>query len=110
MACNLSNEGSLTQTVTHTGRRKHVLSRLAPYALALMFALWGLRGISNTNLYSDAPNHLMNGALLADLIRSGEFTSPLQYAKNYYSRLPATTIPFHPPMFPAFESLFFLAF
>jgi len=105
---NLSSEAQPDRQAPRVRRGAGLLLRVAPYALALLFAVWGLRGVTTKNLYSDAPNHLMNGALIADLIRHGEILNPILYAKAYYSRLPATTIPFHPPMFPAFESLFFL--
>jgi hypothetical protein len=82
---------------------------LLPWVLALFFGVLGMRGIS-PNLYSDAPNHLMNGALIADWIRSGQLARPIDFAFDYYGRFPAITIPFHPPVFPAIEGLFFLVF
>jgi hypothetical protein len=80
------------------------------WILSLFFGLLGLRGLSVRDLHSDAPNHLLNGALIADWIRSGQWADPVGFAIDYYGRLPATTIPFHPPGFPAIEGLFFLIF
>jgi len=86
-------------------------ARFAPFALALFFALWGLRGISfNHVVDSDAARHAMNGVFIHDLLRAGQIASPIEFGKSYYSRLPALSMPYHPPLFPAIESLFFFAF
>jgi 4-amino-4-deoxy-L-arabinose transferase-like glycosyltransferase len=82
-----------------------------PWLLALFFALWGLRGIETGNIVdTDAARHAMNGAFLHDLVRDGEFASPMQYAKAYYGRYPALSLPYHPPLFPLVESVFFFGF
>jgi 4-amino-4-deoxy-L-arabinose transferase-like glycosyltransferase len=49
----------------------------------------------------------MNGAFVYDMVRSGHIIHPITYAKEYYGHLPALTMPYHPPMFPVIESLFF---
>ncbi len=83
---------------------------LVPYLLALMFAAWGLRGARTCDIVdTDAARHAMNGAFLHDLIRDAEFTRAAEYAKEYYSRLPALSMPYHPPLFPLVESLAFFA-
>jgi 4-amino-4-deoxy-L-arabinose transferase-like glycosyltransferase len=82
-----------------------------PWLLALFFALWGLRGIETGNIVdTDAARHAMNGAFLHDMVREGELTSPVQYAKAYYGRYPALSLPYHPPLFPLVESVFFFGF
>jgi len=82
-----------------------------PYALAAAFALWSLRGASNLNIAdTDAARHFMNGAFLHDLIASGRVMHPIQFGKEYYGHLPALSMPYHPPLFPGIESLFFLVF
>ena len=53
---------------------------------------------------------MMNGALLYDMFRAGKIFDPVKFAVSYYSRLPATSMPFHPPFFPLVESLFYAAF
>lgn len=84
------------------------LIRVFLYLLALFFAFWGLRGISCNNIVeTDAARHAMNGAFIYDLIRNGELLSPIAYGKFYYSRLPALSLPYHPPVFPVIESFFF---
>jgi len=80
----------------------------APYVLALFFAIWGLRGVSRTDvIYADAARHAMNGAFVYDMVRGGHITHPIEYAKEYYAHLPGLSMPYHPPLFPVVESLFF---
>ena len=52
----------------------------------------------------------MNGVFLHDLVRDGMLLHPVEYGRRYYSRLPALSIPYHPPLFPAVEALFFSVF
>ncbi|HWR50160.1 MAG TPA: glycosyltransferase family 39 protein [Bryobacteraceae bacterium] len=95
----------------HDQKRPAGVLYLLPWLLALFFALWGLRGIQNGNIIdTDAARHAMNGAFLHDLVRDGEFTRPMQYAKAYYGRYPALSLPYHPPLFPLVESVFFFGF
>ncbi len=105
---------------TVTSEREHAVvqptekTRLpvwVPYLLALLFAAGALRHsgpwvITDT----DAARHAMNGAFLYDMVRLGHVTHPILYAKEYYGRLPALSMPFHPPGFPAMEALFFAIF
>jgi hypothetical protein len=82
-----------------------------PYLLALFFSLWSLRGAgSNGVTETDAARHAMNGAFIYDLVRTGHLLQPIAYAKAYYGRLPALSMPFHPPVFPAIEAVFFAIF
>jgi hypothetical protein len=82
-----------------------------PYILALFFALASLRGVGSGCITdTDAARHFLNGAFLHDMIASGQLTRPLAYSKFYYSHLPAISIPYHPPLFPAIEALFFFVF
>jgi 4-amino-4-deoxy-L-arabinose transferase-like glycosyltransferase len=100
--------------VAATGKpemRLRALTTLVPYALALFFALWGLRGLaSHTPVDTDAARHAMNGVFLGDFLRHGNLLHPVAFARSYYSRYPALSMPYHPPLFPAFEALFFLGF
>ena len=92
-------------------RAKSRPQALLPYALAAVFALWSLRGASNVNIAdTDAARHFMNGAFLHDLIAGGRVLHPIQFGKEYYGHLPALSMPYHPPLFPAIEALFFLVF
>jgi len=82
-----------------------------PYVLAAAFALWSLRGAGNGSIAdTDAARHFMNGAFVHDLIAGGHMRRPIEFAKEYYGRLPALSMPFHPPLFPAIEALFFFVF
>jgi hypothetical protein len=79
-----------------------------PYLLALFLAIWPLRDIRNASVTeTDSARHAMNGAFIYDLVRTGHLLHPIQYAKDYYGRLPALSMPFHPPVFPAIEALFY---
>ncbi len=81
---------------------------LVPFLLALAIVLWGLRGARTSDIVdTDAARHAMNGALLLDMARDGGVTHPVQYTKAYYSRYPAISIPYHPPLFPLAEALAF---
>jgi hypothetical protein len=83
-------------------------TRFVPYVLALFFALWSLRGVGANNVMNtDGVRHAMNGAFLYDWVRSGHLAHPIDYGKFYYGRLPALSLPYHPPLFPAIESVFF---
>jgi len=84
---------------------------LIPILLALFFALWGLRGVGGSSIAEDdAPRHALNGAFLLDMVRQHQFEHPVQYGYWYYSRLPALSLPYHPPLFPAFEALVYSVF
>jgi 4-amino-4-deoxy-L-arabinose transferase-like glycosyltransferase len=84
------------------------VARYAPWLLALFFMLWALRGIEANNVVdTDAARHAMNGAFIWDMVRNGQVTHPIEYGRYYYGRLPALSLPYHPPVFPAAESLFF---
>jgi 4-amino-4-deoxy-L-arabinose transferase-like glycosyltransferase len=81
------------------------------WILALAFAGWCLTGVGKPSLVdTDAARHAMNGVFLLDLVRSGGIAHPIQYAERYYSRYPAISIPYHPPLFPACEALLFWIF
>ena len=85
--------------------------RWAPWLLALFFAVWSMRTVGTNNIVdTDAARHAMNGAFIRDLVASGQITHPIQYGKYYYGHLPALSLPFHPPLFPAIESIFFWIF
>jgi 4-amino-4-deoxy-L-arabinose transferase-like glycosyltransferase len=87
------------------------LSICAPYLLALLFFGLALYGVNRTDIVdTDAARHAMNGAFLYDLIRTGHLLHPITYAKAYYSQLPALSMPFHPPLFPSIEAIFFALF
>ena len=85
--------------------------RAAPLAFALLFALLALRGAGGNNVVdTDAARHAMNGAFLYDALRHGQVLHPGAYGRYYYGRLPALSMPYHPPLFPAVEALFYAVF
>src|ERR1035438_4162219 len=82
-----------------------------PYLLALLFFGLALYRVNQTDIVdTDAARHAMNGAFIYDLIRTGHLVHPVAYAKAYYRQLPSLSMPFHPPLFPAIEALFFAVF
>ena len=98
------------KTVYRTGSQRACLFFL-PVALALFFSLWGLRGVSHTDIVEiDAARHAMNGVFLHDLVRLHKIAHPVNFSRYYYAHFPSLSIPYHPPLFPAIESLFFLGF
>jgi hypothetical protein len=87
------------------------LAAWAPVLLAVFFSFSALRGVGSTNVVdTDGARHGMNGAFIYDLVRTGNLTRPIEYAKEYYGHLPALSMPFHPPLFPAIEAVFFAIF
>jgi hypothetical protein len=60
--------------------------------------------------FMDAPKHALNGALIHDYLKNGDLTHPIDFAKRFYSRFPAITIPFHPPFSAVMEAAFYAVF
>lgn len=84
------------------------LAIAAPLLLALLMAGLGLRNVSGGNaVFSDASRHAMNGVMIYDFLRSGDYGDPLAFAKEYYQTYPATSLPYHAPLLPMIEALFF---
>jgi 4-amino-4-deoxy-L-arabinose transferase-like glycosyltransferase len=87
------------------------IATLAPYLLALFFCILALRGVTKTDVVdTDAARHAMNGAFIYDLVRTGHIRHPGDYGMYYYGHLPALSMPYHPPVFPLIESVFFALF
>ena len=101
--------GTRVVTIQRTGKSLLQSERLLwfiPLLLALFFALWGLRGAAGSSIADDdGPRHALNGAFVFDLVRHAQLAHPVQYGYWYYSRLPALSLPYHPPVFPVFEAL-----
>ena len=79
--------------------------------LAVLFGIWSLRGVNGSSIADyDSPRHALNGAFILDLFRHGKLLHPVHFGYWYYSRLPALSLPYHPPVFPAIEALAFALF
>ena len=94
----------------NTPARPGRMAWLLPVGLAILIGGWALRAWNLLNLTSDAPNHLLNGALIHDWIASGNWRHPIRFTSWFYSHLPAVTIPYHPPLFALLEAAFFTLF
>jgi hypothetical protein len=91
--------------------RSSLLPKLVPYLLALFFLMWALRQVSAGNAVdTDAARHALNGAFIHDLVKNGSVIHPYDFGLHYYARLPALSLPYHPPLFPAAEALLFSIF
>ncbi|MBV8847424.1 MAG: glycosyltransferase family 39 protein [Bryobacterales bacterium] len=96
---------------TKASARRFGFAALAPYILGLYFACSAMWGFWKTDIIdTDAARHAMNGAFIYDLVRTGHLLHPVEYAEQYYGHLPALSMPYHPPLFPAIEALFFAIF
>lgn len=84
------------------------MTRITPWLLGAVVCVLSIRGAWDGGiLETDAARHVMNGAFIHDLLRDGGFRHPVRYAELYYSRLPALSLPYHPPLFPALEAVAF---
>jgi Dolichyl-phosphate-mannose-protein mannosyltransferase len=52
----------------------------------------------------------MNGVFIYDLFRTGNIFHPLDFARWYFAHFPALSMPYHPPLFPAYEAILFAIF
>jgi 4-amino-4-deoxy-L-arabinose transferase-like glycosyltransferase len=87
--------------------RVHLLT----IAIALLFAVLAMRGALDSDItYNDQARHAMNGVVLHDLVRDKAWGSPIAYYMKYFARYPSLSMPYHPPLFPAVEALFFTIF
>src|ERR1039457_5744418 len=79
--------------------------KLRPWLLALLFCVLSLTdGNLAEGHLAGPPLHLLNGALLHDMIRSGSVLHPVEFARQFYTHYPAISMPYHPPLFPLFEA------
>jgi hypothetical protein len=96
---------------SHASNRNGLRQWAWGFAIALLFAAWGMRTEGRYNVVeTDAARHAMNGVFLRDLVLQGRFTHVSEYARNYYAHLPALSLPYHPPMFPMIEVVFYSLF
>ena len=98
--------------VAATKVSSHILTiGLSALALALFFGCWAMRAAFATDVLStDEARHAMNGAAVLDMMREGGLSHPATYLRLYFSHSPALSMPYHPPLFYAFEALCFTLF
>lgn len=80
------------------------------FAVILCLATKGMLNENTIRMNGDMPRHLMNGALILDLLRNLPVTDPLWYLSHYYASYPAISLGFHPPLLPLAEAPFFALF
>jgi hypothetical protein len=97
------------------GETSRPLNRVVPsvlaWLLAMFFAVWAMRGATATDItLNDQARHALNGAALLDMVREGGLSRPTAWLRDYFAHYPALSMPYHPPLFPAVEALFYAAF
>ncbi len=60
--------------------------------------------------YPDEPSHYISGMLVHDYLKSGFSKSPVQYATEYYARVPFFAVGYWPPLFYVIEGLWMTVF
>lgn len=111
----MASQSYLVRPATETSgvyaRVRRLIGAWGALVLGLLAAIWGARGMF-TGAFDDpdSARHAMNGVLIHDWLHSTQWLHPLRFARAFYSHLPAISIPYHPPLFPAAESLFYFAF
>ena len=84
---------------------------MVAWLLAIFFAVWAMRGATATDItLNDQARHALNGAALLDIVREGGLSRPVAWLRDYFAHYPALSMPYHPPLFPAVEALFYAAF
>ena len=84
---------------------------MVAWLLAIFFAVWAMRGATATDItLNDQGRHALNGAALLDIVREGGLSRPVAWLRDYFAHYPALSMPYHPPLFPAVEALFYAAF
>src|SRR5580704_14737044 len=78
--------------VTVGGAKERSFGRKAlPCLLALLFGAASLadRNVQELGSLADPARHMLNGALLHDMIQSGQVLHPERFAQQFYSHYPA---------------------
>ncbi|MDB4770636.1 glycosyltransferase family 39 protein [bacterium] len=61
-------------------------------------------------LWQDSPRYANAAVMIHDWILSGKWTQPFEFARSFYSKYPGFSVPYHPPVYPAFLALFMICF
>lgn len=84
------------------------ISFLVFTAIFMFFYLSNIQ--SNYISDADASRIVINGIFLKDFILSGDYSSPVQYATEYFAQYPSLAIAYWPPLFHILEAILFLVF
>ncbi len=60
--------------------------------------------------YPDESSHYISGLFVHDYLASGSLTSPIRYAKDYYTHIPFFAVGYWPPLFYLVEALWMQCF
>lgn len=92
-------------------RKQSIINTIILFFLYVFAAALFLRGIGDESLgFPDADRILMDGVFLRDVLVDLPFSSPMDYAYNYFAQYPALSIGYRPPFFPGVEAIFNLTF
>ncbi len=86
--------------------RTGVLWCLALVIMALLIAL--VEVPHSGPKWPDAPRYANGAAMMHDWYRSGQWFSPIEFAKASYTQYPGFSIPYHPPGYPGMMAAWFL--
>jgi 4-amino-4-deoxy-L-arabinose transferase-like glycosyltransferase len=106
-------DAAFADVASSTGQQKDAAARrrtvrIVAAVLAVLFFLWCMLTADLTHIMEpDEARHAMNGALLYDMVRTGGWRHPIDFAKTYYAHFPAISMPYHPPVFPIFEAIIY---
>lgn len=90
-----------------TGRACDAAAWMVLLGVALAIGTYDTTG--SGPLWPDSARYANGGAMMHDWLRSGEWSRPLEFAKQNYSQYPAFNIPYHPPAYPGLLGAFFVA-
>jgi hypothetical protein len=111
MATRVATAASSVEIPEHSAARRPKAIDLLTVLLAIGAVIIAMRGAYGTAPFlNDAARHCVNGVLLHDMVRDGAVLHPVEYARQFYDKLPAISIPYHPPGFAAFEGTMFTLF
>lgn len=111
MATRAATAASSVEIPAHSVARRPKAIDLLAVLLVIGAVIIAMRGSYGTAPFlNDAARHCVNGVLLHDMVRDGAVLHPVEYARQFYDKLPAISIPYHPPGFAAFEATMFTLF
>ena len=81
-------------------------------AFVLMSSIMvGMYSVSQSGaLWQDSPRYANAALMIHDWVLSGQWSAPYEFAKEFYSKYPGFSVPYHPPAYPAALAVFMLVF